>query len=103
MRDACARHGVPLPAAALQFTLHHPAVTAAVIGARTAEEITVDVSYLKTPIPTLCGRSYTRRARPEPTRIARRIWVTRSFWYLLGHRILHEGRMLHANPRRYAA
>jgi aryl-alcohol dehydrogenase-like predicted oxidoreductase len=51
MRDACARHGVPLPAAALQFTLHHPAVTAAVIGARTAEEITIDVSYLKTPIP----------------------------------------------------
>jgi D-threo-aldose 1-dehydrogenase len=51
MRDACARHGVPLPAAALQFTLHHPAVTAAVIGARSADEITIDVSYLKTPIP----------------------------------------------------
>jgi D-threo-aldose 1-dehydrogenase len=51
MRDACARHGVPLPAAALQFTLHHPAVTAAVIGARTAEEITVDISYLEMHIP----------------------------------------------------
>ena len=51
MRDACARHGVPLPAAALQFTLRHPAVTTAVIGARTAEEITLDVSYLETPVP----------------------------------------------------
>jgi D-threo-aldose 1-dehydrogenase len=51
MRDACAQHGVPLPAAALQFTLHHPAITAAVVGARTAEEITVDVSYLETHIP----------------------------------------------------
>ena len=51
MRDACARHGVPLPAAALQFTLHHTAVTAAVIGARTADEIAVDVSYLKMHIP----------------------------------------------------
>ena len=51
MRDACARHGVPLPAAALQFTLHHPAVTAAVVGARTEEEITVDVPYLQTHIP----------------------------------------------------
>ena len=51
MRDACARHGVPLPAAALQFTLHHPAVTAAVIGARTADEIAVDVSYLEMHIP----------------------------------------------------
>jgi D-threo-aldose 1-dehydrogenase len=51
MRDACARHGVPLAAAALQFTLHHPAVTAAVVGARAAEEIMVDVSYLERHIP----------------------------------------------------
>ena len=35
MRDACAGYGVPLPAAALRFTLRHPAVTAAVVGART--------------------------------------------------------------------
>jgi D-threo-aldose 1-dehydrogenase len=33
MRDACASYGIPLPAAALQFTLRHPAVTAAVVGA----------------------------------------------------------------------
>jgi D-threo-aldose 1-dehydrogenase len=51
VRDACVHHGIPRPAAALQFTLHHPAVTAAVVGARTAEEITVDVSYLEMPIP----------------------------------------------------
>jgi D-threo-aldose 1-dehydrogenase len=51
MRDACARYGVPLAAAALQFTLRHPAVTAAVVGARSAGEITADVCYLSTPIP----------------------------------------------------
>jgi D-threo-aldose 1-dehydrogenase len=51
MRDACARHGVPLPAAALQFTLRNPAVTAAVVGARSAWEITADVSYLAAHIP----------------------------------------------------
>ncbi len=51
MHDACARYGVPLAAAALRFTLRHPAVTAAVVGARTAEEITADASYLSTPIP----------------------------------------------------
>ena len=51
VRDACVCHGVPLPAAALQFTLRHPAVTAAVIGARTAEEITTDVSYAGMDIP----------------------------------------------------
>ncbi len=51
MRDACARHDVPLPAAALQFPLRHPAVTTTVVGARAPEEITADVSYLSTPIP----------------------------------------------------
>lgn len=51
MRDACARYGVPLAAAALRFTLRHPAVTAAVVGARTPEEITADVSYLSLNIP----------------------------------------------------
>jgi D-threo-aldose 1-dehydrogenase len=51
MRDACARHGVPLAAAALQFTLRHPAVTAAVVGFRSPEEVTDDISYLSTHIP----------------------------------------------------
>jgi len=35
----------------VQFPLHHPAVTAAVIGARTAAEITIDVSHLGVDIP----------------------------------------------------
>jgi D-threo-aldose 1-dehydrogenase len=51
MRDACARYGVPLAAAALQFTLRDPAVTAAVVGARTPAEIRSDVSYLSAQIP----------------------------------------------------
>ena len=51
MRDACASYGIPLPAAALRFTLRHPVVTAAVVGARTPEEITADASYLSSPIP----------------------------------------------------
>ncbi len=51
LRDACVRYGVPLAAAALQFTLRHPAVTAAVVGARASEEVTSDVSYLSVHIP----------------------------------------------------
>ena len=51
LRAACARHGVPLAAAALRFTLRHPAVTAAVVGARSAAEITADAGYLDAPIP----------------------------------------------------
>jgi hypothetical protein len=58
MRDACASYGISLPPAALQFTLRHPAVTAVVVGARNAEEITADTSYLSTPIPTPSGPSW---------------------------------------------
>jgi D-threo-aldose 1-dehydrogenase len=40
--EACARHHVPVAAAALRFVLRHPAVTAAVGGARTPDEIRAD-------------------------------------------------------------
>jgi len=48
---ACARHGLPIGAAALQFTLRHPAVTAAVVGARSPAEIATDVQYLACDVP----------------------------------------------------
>jgi D-threo-aldose 1-dehydrogenase len=46
-----ARYDVPVAAAALRYVLRHPAVTAAVVGARTAEEIRADAGYLDLPIP----------------------------------------------------
>jgi D-threo-aldose 1-dehydrogenase len=51
IRDICTAHGVPVAAAALQFTLRHPAVTAAVVGARSPSEIAADASYLTLDIP----------------------------------------------------
>ncbi len=48
---ACARHGLPIGAAALQFTLRHPAVTAAVVGARSPAEIAADAGYLARDVP----------------------------------------------------
>lgn len=48
---ACARHGVALPAAALQFPLRHKAVTALVIGARTPAEVEQNAAHLTTAIP----------------------------------------------------
>jgi len=51
VRDICARHGVPVAAAALQYVLRHPAVTAAVVGARTPDEISADAGYLSLVIP----------------------------------------------------
>jgi D-threo-aldose 1-dehydrogenase len=46
MQDACTARGVPLRAAALQFPLRHPAVSATVFGARSAAEVIEDLADL---------------------------------------------------------
>jgi D-threo-aldose 1-dehydrogenase len=51
MREACARHGVPLLAAAIQFALRHPAVASVIVGARTCAEITADAAAADVQIP----------------------------------------------------
>jgi D-threo-aldose 1-dehydrogenase len=47
----CARRGLALGALAQQFVLRHPAVSAIVVGARSAHEITVDAEQAGAPIP----------------------------------------------------
>jgi D-threo-aldose 1-dehydrogenase len=47
----CARHGVDLKAAALQFCVAHPVVAAAIPGARTANEVRDNAAMMKAPIP----------------------------------------------------
>ncbi|MEH3139049.1 MAG: aldo/keto reductase [Mycobacterium kyogaense] len=47
----CARHGVPLRAAALQFPFRHSAVAAVLTGARTAAEISENVDLFDSPLP----------------------------------------------------
>lgn len=42
----CARHGVPLAAAALQFPLAHPAVAAVIPGAISAAEVQANIAHL---------------------------------------------------------
>ncbi|HTZ29057.1 MAG TPA: aldo/keto reductase [Streptosporangiaceae bacterium] len=49
--EACARYGFAIGAAALQFSLRHPAVTAAVVGARSPAEIATDAGYLARGVP----------------------------------------------------
>jgi D-threo-aldose 1-dehydrogenase len=51
IRAVCARHGVPIGAAALHYVLRHPAVTAVVAGARSAAEVTEDAAWLATAVP----------------------------------------------------
>ncbi|MET0222745.1 MAG: aldo/keto reductase, partial [Tardiphaga sp.] len=51
IEDICAAHGVSLPAAALQFPLRHPAVTAVLPGARTKTEIDQIAAWFNADIP----------------------------------------------------
>jgi D-threo-aldose 1-dehydrogenase len=51
MAAACARHGVPLAAAALQFPLRHAAVASVVVGHEAPEQVAQNMALLATPIP----------------------------------------------------
>ena len=51
IRAVCDRHGVPLPAAALQFPLAHPAVAAIIPGPRDPDEFRANLELLRHPIP----------------------------------------------------
>jgi D-threo-aldose 1-dehydrogenase len=47
----CARHKVPLPAAALQFPLGHPSVASVIPGALTPDQVRRNVAAFRHPIP----------------------------------------------------
>ncbi len=47
----CNRHGVPLPAAAIQFALGHPVVASVATGMVSPEEVRANVEHLARPIP----------------------------------------------------
>ena len=49
--EACARHGVDLKAAALQFCAAHPVVAAVIPGARTPAEVRENAAMMAAPIP----------------------------------------------------
>jgi D-threo-aldose 1-dehydrogenase len=49
--DICARHGVALPAAAIQFAFGHPAVTSVVLGVRSPEELAENLDHLSSVVP----------------------------------------------------
>lgn len=51
LRGVCEGHGVPLAAAAIQFPMRHPAVTATVIGAKSAAQLRQNVEWFDTPLP----------------------------------------------------
>ena len=67
----CARHGVPLPAAAMQFVVAHPAVPSFIAGTRTVEQIEKNLAWFGHPIPgefwaDLVARGLLREDAPIP-------------------------------------
>jgi D-threo-aldose 1-dehydrogenase len=51
IESICARHGVAIAAAALQFPLAHPVVASVVTGMRSASEVTADIAHCRAEIP----------------------------------------------------
>jgi D-threo-aldose 1-dehydrogenase len=51
MGAVCARHGVPIKAAAIQFPLGHPAVTCVVVGCRSAAQLDESIAMFELAIP----------------------------------------------------
>jgi D-threo-aldose 1-dehydrogenase len=71
LAQACEEFDVPLPAAALQFPLAHPAVVSCVAGARTADQLQQNLAWLAHPIPaalweTLRSRDLLHADAPVP-------------------------------------
>ena len=71
IETVCARHGVPLPAAAMQFVLAHPAVASFIAGTRTVEQLEKNLAWFRHPIPgefwaDLATRGLLREDAPVP-------------------------------------
>jgi D-threo-aldose 1-dehydrogenase len=68
----CAEHNVPLPAAALQFLLAHPAIVSHVPGTRTVQQMEQNIAWISHPIPKefwqdLKRKDLLRGDAPVPT------------------------------------
>ncbi|WP_435841325.1 aldo/keto reductase [Streptomyces fagopyri] len=65
----CERHGVELPAAALQYPLRHPAVVSVVTGMRTEEHVRGNVARYRVEIPeALWEELHVTGLVPDPVR-----------------------------------
>jgi D-threo-aldose 1-dehydrogenase len=62
IESVCARHGVPLKAAAIQFPLHHPCVASVIPGTRSRAELAENLRMLRTSIPADFWRDLKSRS-----------------------------------------
>lgn len=61
LQTVCAEFDVPLPAAALQFPLAHPAVVSCVAGAHSAQQLVQNIRWFETAIPAHFWRALQAR------------------------------------------
>jgi D-threo-aldose 1-dehydrogenase len=57
---ACREYGVPLPAAALQFPMAHPAVVSCIPGARDVAQLRQNAAWFEYPIPPALWQAFKR-------------------------------------------
>jgi len=62
----CKRHGTELKAAAIQFAMAHPAVTVALQGARSANEVADNIAMAELPVPPLLWQELRARNLVDP-------------------------------------
>ena len=71
IEKVCAAHGVPLPAAALQFVVAHPAVASFLAGTRTVAQLEQNLEWFSHPVPaefwaSLKAEGLLREDAPTP-------------------------------------
>ncbi|MCR9121387.1 MAG: aldo/keto reductase [Phyllobacteriaceae bacterium] len=71
IEEVCAEHSVPLPAAALQFVVAHPAIPSFIAGTRTVEQLEQNLAWFSHPIPPafwsdLKAKGLLREDAPTP-------------------------------------
>ena len=72
IESVCADFAVPLPAAALQFVVAHPAIPTFMAGTRTVQQLEQNLKWFSHPIPgefwtTLKSRGLLREDAPTPS------------------------------------
>ncbi|WP_119301091.1 aldo/keto reductase [Dongia deserti] len=66
LHEVCGRHGVPLPAAALQFPLAHPVVASVIPGARNTAEVASHWQWARLRLPAALWEDLRERGLLHP-------------------------------------
>jgi D-threo-aldose 1-dehydrogenase len=66
LHAVCARHGVPIGAAALQFPLAHPAICSIIPGALSVAEVEQNIAHLRRAIPAALWQELRHEGLLDP-------------------------------------